>query len=223
MVRFCFLVTMLSAGCSLMPHVARQDDGGRRGDVLLASYLAAAETSAKKTVYVTSNGFHTGLVVRRADVSPEHWPEVENGSDLPWVEVGWGSETFYRAQVISPVVVVKAFAPNASVLHVVNWPVPPDEIFSGEIVRLEVASDQFDAMCRFIHDTYALDDGRPEFLGPGLYGESAFYRARGPYYFPNTCNVWTARALRLAGVPILPAVCTTAQAVMLAVRQAENN
>ncbi len=219
MARFCILVTMLSAGCSLMPHVSRQDQRDRRDDVQLASYEVAAEPAATKTVYVTSNGFHTGLVVRRADVSPEHWPEIENGSNLPWVEVGWGSEAFYRARLITPLIIAKAVVPNVSVLHVVNWPVTPDEIFMGRVVKLEVDAERFDAMCRFIHGTYDLRTGAAEFLGPGIYGESAFYRARSPYYFPNTCNIWTARALQHAGVPVIPELCSTAQAVMFAAGQ----
>ncbi len=214
MPRVYVIVMLLCTGCSWLPRATVSENGRAQSDVQLASY----EVPATRTVYVTSNGFHTGLVVRRSEVSPDAWPEIENGSTQPWVEVGWGSEVFYRAKMITPIVVAKALAPNASVLHVVNWPVPPDEIFTGRIVKLEVDPDEFDAMCRFISETYAHEGGSPEFLGPGIYGESAFYRGGNRYFFPNnTCNVWTARALREAGVAIVPELCASAQAVMLAV------
>lgn len=215
--RFLFLATLFCTGCSWLPRETVTENARAQSEVELASF----ETAETKTVYVTSNGLHTGLVVRRADVSPDAWPEIENGSTQPWVEVGWGSEVFYRAKMITPIVVARALAPNASVLHVVNWPCPPDEIFSGRIVKLEVDADKFDAMCRFISETYAHDDGSPEFLGPGIYGESAFYRGRVRYFVPNTCNVWTARALEAAGVAIIPELCASAQVVMLSVANAE--
>jgi uncharacterized protein (TIGR02117 family) len=217
MSRVFLIAILLCTGCSWLPRATVTENARAQSDVQLASY----EVPATKTVYVTSNGFHTGLVVRRLEVSPDAWPEIENGSTQPWVEVGWGSEVFYRAKMITPIVVAKALAPNASVLHVVNWPQPPDEIFAGRILKLEVDPDKFDAMCRFISETYAHDDGSPEFLGPGIYGESAFYRGRVRYFVPNTCNVWTARALREAGVVIIPELCASAQAVMLSVASAE--
>jgi hypothetical protein len=53
-------------------------------------------------------------------------------------------------------------------------------------------------------------------LGPGIYGDSTFFRANGKYYFPNTCNVWTARGLKTAGVPIVPELCGAALPVLAA-------
>jgi uncharacterized protein (TIGR02117 family) len=217
MARFCVMALALLTGCSWLPRATVSEYARAQSEVQLASF----EEPETRTVYITSNGFHTGLVVRRADVSREAWPEIENGSTQPWVEVGWGSEVFYRAKLITPIVVAKALAPNASVLHIVNWPESPERIFAGRLVRLELAPEQFDAMCRFISETYANEDGSAEFLGPGIYGESAFYRGRDRYYFPNTCNVWTARALQEAGVTIIPELCASAQAVMLAVSRAE--
>jgi len=39
-------------------------------------------------------------------------------------------------------------------------------------------------------------------LGPGLYGDSRFYPARETFNLFRTCNVWTARGLRGAGLPV---------------------
>ena len=38
-------------------------------------------------------------------------------------------------------------------------------------------------------------------LGPGLYGDSRFYPAWESFHLFRTCNVWTAQALRAAGLP----------------------
>jgi hypothetical protein len=45
-------------------------------------------------------------------------------------------------------------------------------------------------------------------LGSGLYGDSRFYPARETFHLFNTCNVWTARALRSAGLPVRDAITT---------------
>jgi uncharacterized protein DUF2459 len=42
--------------------------------------------------------------------------------------------------------------------------------------------------------------------GPGLYGDSRFYPAWQQFNLFNTCNVWAARALRSAGLPIEDAI-----------------
>lgn len=162
-----------------------------------------------------SNGFHSGLAMRRRDIPSDIWPELDLLPDHDWVEVGWGSEIFYRAKRITPGVVLGAFFPNPSVLHIVGWDDSPREIFPGDLVRLEIDRADFGKLCQFIHDSYRFDgDQRPIDLGVGIYGDSRFVRARGLYYFPNTCNVWTARALAKAGVPIVPELCSTAGAVM---------
>lgn len=166
-------------------------------------------------VYVMSNGFHSGMVMRRRDISSQIWPELDQMPDHDWVEVGWGSEIFYRAKKITPQVVLGALCPNPSVLHIVGWDEAPTEIFPGDLVRLEIDPAHFQELCQYIRQSYRLDgDQQPEDLGEGIYGDSRFFRARGLYYFPKTCNVWTARGLAAAGVPIVPEMCSTADAVM---------
>jgi hypothetical protein len=56
-------------------------------------------------------------------------------------------------------------------------------------------------------------------LGPGLYGNSRFYLSRETYHLFNTCNVWTARALRAAGLPITPARAISVESLMSQARK----
>jgi hypothetical protein len=48
----------------------------------------------------------------------------------------------------------------------------------------------------------------------GLYGQSHFYRALGSYYFPKTCNVWTAGALKASGFAASTVTALTAENVL---------
>ena len=97
---------------------------------------------------------------------------------------------------------------------------PPTAAFPrAEIVEIDLSPHGFERLCSFVMHAYARDeDGRPTPLGPGLYGDSRFYLGR-ESYFLTTCNVWTARALRSAGLPISPAYAVTARNVMFQVRK----
>ena len=54
----------------------------------------------------------------------------------------------------------------------------------------------------------------------GLYPDSAFYRAHGAFSLFNTCNTWTAKKLRAAGIDIVPSGITTADELMTRLRAA---
>lgn len=211
-------VLMTCAGCAHSSGMRAKNVPPKRPDVELASHTEEAKLVP---IYIVSNGFHTGIIVRSDDVPRQVWPEVDAIREHPYVEVGWGSEIFYRAKKITPGVVLGAMVPNASVLHVVGWDRAPEDLFtSGDVIRLEIEEDQFSALCQHIHDSYERDkDLFTINLGEGIYGDGSFFRAKGKYYFPNTCNVWTARGLQKAGVPITPAACSMADSVLSSARQ----
>ena len=75
--------------------------------------------------------------------------------------------------------------------------------------------DRFNGLCGYLGEALARDgEGTEIYIAPGLYGYSRFYRANGSYYFPETCNVWTARALESAGVPMVPLLAITAESLL---------
>jgi hypothetical protein len=43
-------------------------------------------------------------------------------------------------------------------------------------------------------------------LAAGHYGDSRFYPGREPFHLLRTCNVWTAGALRAAGLSVRDAI-----------------
>ena len=181
-------------------------------------------TVSNPTIYVVSNGWHAGLILRRSDVDTNLWPELNQIPMTEYVEVGWGNEGFYMAKHITPGLILGALIPSASVLHIAGFNGDIETIFqNADLVSIDLSKDGLAEMCRFIHASYVLDGaGQPARLGPGLYGESEFYRAHGKYYFPNTCNVWTANALRSAGCPITPAYASTAQNLVFQARRIGN-
>lgn len=185
-------------------------------------------------VYLVSNGFHSGLVLptsaanaaasrRSADAAQA---VMTRFADYDWVEAGWGGDQFYRS-----VPNVAAFdwqlglralfrSGNASVLHIVGVEGDPHEVFKGsDLVPLSLSPEGFARLVEELDRTFARDaGGRPEDLGPGLYGPSLFYRATGTFSLFNLCNHWTARMLGLAGVPVWPLLATIPKGLVLDLR-----
>lgn len=177
---------------------------------------------AAAVIYVMGHGWHTGIVVRRADIPRGIWPEHHDFPDATYVEVGWGDEDFYRAAEPSFALALQAaFKSRGSVLHVVGMHVPPATYFpQSEIVPIRLSHDGLTRLSQFIHDTYRRDaEGKALRLGPGWYANSAFYQATGTYHLFNTCNTWVAKALRAAGCLMTPAAAATAENVMAQARQ----
>ena len=173
-------------------------------------------------IYVVSHGWHTGLVLPRAELTKTMLPEAEDFPTAEFLEIGWGEDGFYRAKKATVGLAAKAlFWRNKSVLHVVGFRGPVHEYFyASKVVKVELSTLGLEMLCAFVHESYAQDAaGKALPLGPGLYGNSQFYRASGSYYFPKTCNVWTARALRQAGCPISSAYAIPARNVMFQARR----
>lgn len=214
---FVLFALLVVSGCSIPSSFVRFFPLKSHVDsdkIQLASY---EETPSQKTIYVVGHGWHTGIVLKRSDVSTEILPEMETFADVDYVEFGWGDEGFYRAKKITPSLVFKAaFLPTPSVLHLAGFEGKVKRFYQmSDIIEVKIDNDKFDDMCRFISKTFTRDEnGESSILGPGLYGESSFYRSHEKYYAPKTCNVWTARALKKAGLPVIPAMAATAGNVL---------
>lgn len=112
-----------------------------------------------------------------------------------------------------------ALASRASVLHVVGFSCPVNRQFPGvEIIEMKVSPEGLQGLSDYLHESVArAGDQAASPLGAGFYEHSRFYPARGIFSLSNTCNTWTANALRAAGYRISPA--NTAEAVMAQARR----
>jgi hypothetical protein len=92
--------------------------------LLFCSALAAGAQQpacdATRTLYVVSHGWHSGLVVERADLV-KRLPGLALGEGS-LVEIGWGEARFYQAREATPGMALRAvLQPNESVLQVVPF------------------------------------------------------------------------------------------------------
>lgn len=155
-------------------------------------------------VYLVAHDGHTGIAVRRADLPAGLWPEIRDFPQAEYLEVGWGNRDYYYGRNQSLWGTLKALWPAPSVLHTAGFRGSPADYFrASEIVELAIPAGGFERLVRYIHDAHertSAPSAAP--LGPGLYGDSRFYPAWESFHLFRTCNVWTARALRHAGLPI---------------------
>ena len=169
-------------------------------------------------VYLIRHGWHTGIAIRRTDISIGMWPEAGDFPQAQYLEVGWGEVDFYQTPRFDLLLALKAaLLPNPSVLHVVGVPSPVGDFFAGEeVVELRLSRHGLRGLVRYVHDSYKRPEGgRTAAIGPGLYGDSRFYPAQGHFHLLNTCNSWTVSALRAAGLPV-PGLAAVSSAQLMA-------
>jgi uncharacterized protein (TIGR02117 family) len=172
---------------------------------------------AIKSIYLVSHGWHAGIVVKRADIPRGIWLQHNEFPEAEYLEVGWGDKDYYMTPEPHFGITLKAgLFPTASVLHIVGFRGSVTRYFpNSEVIRVDLSEAGFERLCAYLENSYARDDtGLSRPLGPSLYGQGRFYLSKESYHAFNTCNVWTARALRNAGCPITPAATLTVDTLM---------
>ena len=194
--------------------------------VAVACYACAApakdvfppgDNAPVKQIYLVSHGWHAGIVLRRADIPAGLWPENVTFPGAEFLEVGWGDKQYYQTPGAHFGIALRAVLwPTSSVLHLVGFNGAVSAYFSSsEIIGIKLGEPGFELLLRYIAASFARDErGQALSLGRGRYGNSRFYLSRESYHLFNTCNVWTARALRTASVPITPSFSITVEQLM---------
>ena len=187
--------------------------------ILLSILLSACSSPVKglfppgtdepsKSIYLVSHGWHAGIVVKREDIPVGIWPQANDFPESEYLEVGWGDREYYMNPDSGIGTALKAgLLPTDSVLHVVGFNGPVTRVFPvSEIIRIDLSEPGLRKLLEYFEMSYAEDTtGETIRLGRSLYGDGQFYLSRETYHTFNTCNTWTARALRSAGAPITPA------------------
>lgn len=161
-----------------------------------------SKSQALTRVSVVSHGWHTGLVIPSQAVASAIPEIARRFPDATWLEFGWGDEGFYKAEDITPALVIQAVLwPTDSVMHVVALTRQAEDFFPNSETRsFCLDDDNVEALVRFIVSSFARDqDNRIIKQDSGIYGDSQFYQGVNSYHLFNTCNAWTASGLERAG------------------------
>jgi uncharacterized protein (TIGR02117 family) len=173
-------------------------------------------------VTLVSNGYHAGLAVPRKalleQASTQGLRSLISVSTrfqhYGWVEVGWGDAEFYQSTPTPGDIQVGLAAKallglgEGAVLHVVGLEEPPEKVFSGaDLMTIRLSPEGFARLAARMNSAFVNGpEGQNVELGPGLYGPSLFYLAKGHFSLLNVCNHWIADLLDAAGVPTAPAI-----------------
>ena len=192
----CLLLTPLSLGYATLARAA---------EPAASASPQTPQIDADYTIQVTSNGWHSEIVLS-ADLLPAgRIPETEDFPEARYYAFGWGDAAYYQAEDPGIGTALRAaFTPTPAVLHLAGLPLAPAELHpAAEIITLQVDRAGLTDLLDFLDGGF--DRGalaKAESTADGLYPYSLFYRATGEFHIFNTCNSWTARGLAAAGLPV---------------------
>ncbi|MBI9091961.1 MAG: TIGR02117 family protein [Desulfobacterium sp.] len=201
---FILLAGVHLAACGGKPQVVRPNPAG-------------GSHAPPQKVHVVNHGWHTGIIIPGREMNREMPVLKDRFGEVPYYEFGWGDGKFYQAKGISFGLGVRALCwPTPAVLHVVALPREPHTYFStSDVTPLFITKEGYDSLRKFIRLSFARDShGNIQASGRGIYGDSHFFRAEGRFFLTNTCNKWTAKALKSAGRDIPVTFRFTAGSIM---------
>ncbi|WP_119303566.1 TIGR02117 family protein [Dongia deserti] len=162
-------------------------------------------------IYACDNGVHTDLVV---PVAAGHmdWRAVFAADAFTGpvaffdhIGLGWGSRDFYiNTPTWADVDIGRALKSvlwDETVLHVEYRPKPSA---TEKCRQWPMDAAAYGRIVDFVRGSLRQSQGRPVQAAPGYGERDTFYVANGRYTIIETCNQWTARALRLGGAPVAP-------------------
>jgi len=191
----------------------------------VASLYPPAPDAPVQAVWVVDHGWHAGLVLARSSIPHGLLPEQDDFPAAAYLEFGWGDARFYETRDAGVALALRAaLFSKGSVLHVVGLPTRPEQSFAtGDVVEIRLSRPGFEALAQFVDNSFDREGQQAASRRrPGLYGDSAFYSARGRYHLWYTCNTWIADALRAGGLPITPLYAMTAGNLMWQVSRLPN-
>lgn len=178
---------------------------------LLPANLGWSAPERGVTLFIRTNGVHTWIVMPKVHGSVDWRPFAPSehlrdprygGSDH--VAIGYGNRDFYLETPTWADLTVSnafhaAFGNGSTLLHVEHVHRPRPEPWQRPVTVTEA---EYRRLAAYIAARFQRDDrGRTmPVLGRGYGGWDMFYEAKGGYSFVMTCNEWTGRALRHAGV-----------------------
>jgi uncharacterized protein (TIGR02117 family) len=161
--------------------------------------------AAGVTIFVESNGIHTGIVVPKLAAGvdwrplarPEHLADPRYaGHDH--LSFGWGERAFYLetptwADVRPSTILHAAIGSDRTLVHIDHLPRPD---VGPQVKAVVLRPEEYRRVAAFIAASIAPGGEHAR----GYHGYDAFYEGRGRYTAITTCNAWTGAALRAAGV-----------------------
>jgi uncharacterized protein (TIGR02117 family) len=181
------LLLVLLAGCAAAPS----DAPVPRGDAV---------------IYVVARGWHTDIGLPVGEMAGPLASLEQDFPGMRFAVFGFGERRYYMARETGSGEMIAALFPSDSAILMTALRAPPEQAFAKEqVVLLHVPSS---GVARIVRELSAslekTPDGALVRLADGPYAGSVFYASNETYDAFHTCNTWTARLLRDAGLPVNP-------------------
>jgi uncharacterized protein (TIGR02117 family) len=174
------------------------------------------EKTITATVLVVHDNWHSAIVLRAADLSPQTLPEMRDFPDADYLEFSWGDREYFPHPGPGVGLALKAaFRSSGSIIHVVGVRGNPASSYpNAEIIAIGLDAAGLERLVQFVSAEFVRADADSAGEArPGLSENARFYLAHGNFSILRTCNTWVAEALAAAQLPIDPAWVITARSL----------
>ncbi|WP_162652438.1 TIGR02117 family protein [Lentilitoribacter sp. Alg239-R112] len=178
------------------------------GAVWISDNYNLKEAPQGQKIYVSSNGFHSDIIVPISDqilsklpIKSEDFPNKL--IDSQYLIIGWGSKTAYTSLLeltdMSASILAKSLFFDDSVIHVQPY---NKELENSALKAITLDEIHFEKLLKFIANTFYYNAaGQSELVINASHGfGDVFFKAAPKYHIFYSCNVWTGEALREAGL-----------------------
>lgn len=173
-------------------------------------------------VYLSKRGWHTGLLIEKHLTDTVLTGLLADFPRARYLNISWGDRKFFMADQGTVILALRAaILPTQSVMHVDGYTHLPKGYFQRRhMLKIDLSYQRFRSMLTYIKKGFARDDaGKLIRLRSDTLAMSGFYLSNITYWGTRTCNVWTAKALQKAGLPVKPFIALTARNLMNQVRK----
>jgi len=199
------LLVVFISGCATRPDLAS---------------IPLADTP--HTIYYIYRDWHTSVMLdaaayRRLSKLPALSTTLNTEvAPAGFVRIGWGDGDYYTGKSTSMVTATRALiASPYSAIQVIGYTADPFVRIPAEtLVPLHITDNAMREFVTYLDASFAHGDANNLLPLPGYVENSGvFFEASERYGLFNTCNTWSSKALRAAGLPIRGAFNLTAQSV----------
>jgi uncharacterized protein (TIGR02117 family) len=167
-----------------------------------APVAVGAAGTRDTSVAIVQRDWHTDVCLRVQDADAWVLTLARGFDGASVLCFGFGERQYVVERRHDPLTMVGALLPSRAAILMTVLRATPEEAFGAEnVVEAPVGDAGLDGLQRYLRESIETDSaGGPQRLADGPYPGSLYFAATGTYDALHTCNTWTARALRSAGL-----------------------
>jgi len=157
-------------------------------------------------VFISTNGVHTNIVLPLKNNQFDWTKYLKTSEGNKYLAFGWGDRAFYIntpswKDLKFTTAFKAAFLPTKTIIQVSGYHQAPKE--NNNMVKLILNEEQFIKLSNYVLQSFK-EDKKNQIIeirpNKNYYFRVKFYPAKGTYSIFKTCNNWTNKGLKQAGI-----------------------